>query len=247
MENKELQHHGIPGMKWGIRRYQNKDGSLTAAGKKRYEKELAKLKEEQRILNNKKKTQAKLDKLAAMRKSLDETKAELGETSKIENVKEKVKELKADKPSKRKIKSMSDEEIQARINRLDLEKKYADLISKPKEQKQVNKGESFASKLIQDAIIPAAIGSGKKALGVVFDKLANKVLGLDKQPEKSEAEKFKDKLSALKDKKDYAELTDFFKKRNNPESARYDELKLRRNIAEIEDFFADRKKKQKDD
>lgn len=32
----ELQHHGIKGMKWGRRRYQNKDGSRTAAGKKRY-------------------------------------------------------------------------------------------------------------------------------------------------------------------------------------------------------------------
>ena len=31
----ELYHHGIKGMKWGVRRYQNKDGSLTAAGKKR--------------------------------------------------------------------------------------------------------------------------------------------------------------------------------------------------------------------
>lgn len=32
----ELYHWGIKGMKWGVRRYQNPDGSLTAAGKKRY-------------------------------------------------------------------------------------------------------------------------------------------------------------------------------------------------------------------
>ena len=31
-----LMHHGIKGMHWGIRRYQNKDGSLTPEGKKRY-------------------------------------------------------------------------------------------------------------------------------------------------------------------------------------------------------------------
>lgn len=32
----ELQHWGIKGMKWGVRRYQNEDGTLTEAGKKRY-------------------------------------------------------------------------------------------------------------------------------------------------------------------------------------------------------------------
>lgn len=31
-----ISHYGTKGMKWGIRRYQNKDGSLTAAGRKRY-------------------------------------------------------------------------------------------------------------------------------------------------------------------------------------------------------------------
>lgn len=35
MSNYYLCHHGIKGMKWGVRRYQNKDGSYTAAGKKR--------------------------------------------------------------------------------------------------------------------------------------------------------------------------------------------------------------------
>lgn len=35
MDNNSLTHWGVRGMRWGVRRYQNKDGSLTAAGKKR--------------------------------------------------------------------------------------------------------------------------------------------------------------------------------------------------------------------
>ena len=50
MDNNYLQHHGILGMKWGVRRYQNKDGSLTAAGKKR----VAKLDAEREALTGKK-------------------------------------------------------------------------------------------------------------------------------------------------------------------------------------------------
>lgn len=33
MSAPSLEHHGVKGMKWGVRRYQNADGTLTAAGK----------------------------------------------------------------------------------------------------------------------------------------------------------------------------------------------------------------------
>lgn len=38
MENMYLLHHGIKGQRWGVRRYQNPDGSLTPAGRRRLEK-----------------------------------------------------------------------------------------------------------------------------------------------------------------------------------------------------------------
>ena len=37
ISNGELYHHGVKGQRWGVRRFQNKDGSLTKAGRKKYD------------------------------------------------------------------------------------------------------------------------------------------------------------------------------------------------------------------
>lgn len=123
MESNHIQHHGIKGMKWYVRRFQNADGSLTAAGKKR------------RRFGFFKKGNGKAD-------TSDKSKEDNSEEA-IKAKKDKVLKSRSAKELYENAHLFSDAELNQAYNRLTLERNIKNLI--PEKE---NKGKKFADESI---------------------------------------------------------------------------------------------------
>lgn len=108
-EEEYLAHHGTKGQRWGVRRFQNSDGSLTAAGKLRYS-----------VGNGVRSISKKVDPKSAAKLKKSQAK----ETAKLERLKikeaaknEKLEKQKSHMTNKEYVKTLSDEELRTINNR----------------------------------------------------------------------------------------------------------------------------------
>ena len=176
MENREiiiggeLKHFGKKGMKWGVRRYQNKDGTLTEAGKKRYARDIRE--------NNarKKDNRMKIDGPDAHRwvqEDIDRTKKSIDEASNVtrqlDNLNQSVSKS---KPVKMDLSSMSDAELRAKINRAQLERQYADLYSQ--DSRQISKGKKIVDNVLEYGGKTLTVAGSAVALGSAIYKMMPK-------------------------------------------------------------------------
>lgn len=164
MEHDALLHYGIKGMKWGVRRYQNKDGSLTSKGEARYDRdkrENAAKKKENRI------DLSQPDPKRWAKEDLERTKRTVDASANLAKELKKLDESTTSKPTPKRmdLSKMSDKEMRDQINRELLERQYNQLFTEVPAA-QVSKGREALKTTLEVAGSVLAIGSS--ALGIAL-------------------------------------------------------------------------------
>lgn len=142
MNADELKHYGIKGMKWGVRRFQNSDGSLTADGKKRYSG----------------------DNLKDIQKQVNQGK---NVVDGVKKTKAKAAEKRTEKKIKDDLSQMSDKELRDIVNRLNMEERYTQVMK----SRGVETGKSRADKILEYAGTALTIGSSALSIMIAIKEL----------------------------------------------------------------------------
>ena len=165
MENNALTHHGVKGMKWGVRRYRNKDGSLTPAGQKRYDRDV-------RDLSNKKKKDYKANPDKWVNEDLSRTRKLTDETSQLAGkLRTANSNAVRNKPrTKMDLSNMSDKEMRDQINRALLERQYNDLFN----PQTVSRGRERADRILETAGTVLGIAGTSLGIALSIREIMNK-------------------------------------------------------------------------
>lgn len=163
MENRELTHWGVKGMKWGVRRYQTKDGYLTDAGRKRYLRDSRENPDKYRS-KGKNGQIAKGDPDRWVREDLSRSRKLTDETGQLANKLKNANDtaIRNTPKAKMDLSSMTDKEMRDQINRALLERQYNDMFA----PQTVSKGREHASKVLETA--GTVLGVTSSALGIAL-------------------------------------------------------------------------------